>query len=120
MFSKPSPPPLPKEFYYSALKYENTGKNKEAFKCYKVAAFLGMPEAMWNMSRCYQQGIGVRKYILDELIWLERAANAGHIVSMVQFADLFEKGELVGRNEEIAQKWYNAAVMELWNRTVTC
>ena len=90
----------------------------KTFTFYENAALGGEPRAMWNLSRCYQQGIGVQKNILKELKWLQKAAEAGHLRSMLDIVELFDKGERVYRNVLFAEKWYGAAMLELWNRTI--
>jgi len=118
MIKAPCTPPTPRQFFIDGLKHELSGQGQKAINCYRAAAFLGETEAMRNVSRCYRHGIGVQKHVREEIIWLKKAAEAGDLLSMFEYAVLFDKGERVNRNFLTAKMWYKAALVSLMNRPI--
>ena len=62
--------------YY--LKEEISEKSKEkaeAFKLIKKAAEMGEVDAMWNLHRCYERGIGTEVDMERSSFWLSKYLN---------------------------------------------
>jgi len=50
----------------------------KAFKCLRQAASQGHTEAQYQLSVCYDRGIGVRRNITEAAKWCQMAAFGGH------------------------------------------
>lgn len=76
-----------------------------------VGARLGDRIAMFDAARHYRNGLGVPKDPRRALIWLNRAAMAGHVKAMDDLARVYLYGEL-GENpdDKRAELWANRAL----------
>lgn len=60
------------------LNHGNTTKErKTGFAALKVAAEAGVPEAMKNLAKCYQDGVGCEADFQAATLWKQKAAVAG-------------------------------------------
>src|SRR5579875_1588351 len=56
-----------------------SGKEAEGFAVLARAADRGNAEAQYRVGRCYLEGKGVPPSRTDAALWLERAAEGGHV-----------------------------------------
>lgn len=50
------------------------------------------PDAMHQLSRCYLDGLGVAKDVHLAMMWLHKAASAGHVIALAQAEAILNKG----------------------------
>ncbi len=98
------------EYYEKGLHYENgTGvavNPEEAFKCYSIAAELGLADAQSSLAYCYGQGFGVQQDYEKAVQWYLRAAEQGHATSQYNLGICYSKGRGVEKDDVEAAKWY--------------
>ena len=104
---------------------------KEALKLYKQAADKGHVEAMFTLGKIYETGNGVAKDLKEALKWYEKADKHGHsrakdkidnILKCLEessakgnadatftLGEIYETGNGVAEDLEVALKWYIAA-----------
>lgn len=80
-------------FYYADYLSVLPDRKEEAFGYYLKAAEQGIPEAMAEVAKGYDNGNGVLKNIASAVEWRERAAKKGHKESQVELAKALFKGD---------------------------
>lgn len=81
----------------------------KAFKCLRQAASQGHTEAQYQLSVCYDRGIGVRRNITEAAKWCQMAAFGGHAKAQSEIGYCYEYGQGVVRNIKEAVSWYEMA-----------
>ena len=81
----------------------------KAFKYLRQAASQGHTEAQYQLSVCYDRGIGVRKNITEAAKWCQMAAFGGHAKAQSEIGYCYEYGQGVVRNIKEAVSWYEMA-----------
>lgn len=82
---------------------------KKAFVCFKQAANQGHTEAQYQLSICYDRGMGVRRSITEAAKWCQMAAYGGHAQAQSEIGYCYEYGQGVVRNIKEAVRWYQIA-----------
>lgn len=49
------------------------------------------PDAMHHLSRCYLDGLGVARDVHTGMMWLHKAAAAGHVIALAQAEAILSK-----------------------------
>lgn len=80
-----------------------------AFACFRQAASQGHTEAQYQLSVCYDRGIGVRRSIAEAAKWCQMAAYGGHAQAQSEIGYCYEYGQGVVRNIKEAVRWYEIA-----------
>ena len=70
----------------------------KAFKYLRQAASQGHTEAQYQLSVCYDRGIGVRRNITEAAKWCQMAAFGGHAKAQSEIGYCYEYGQGVVRN----------------------
>lgn len=81
----------------------------KAFSCFRQAASQGHVEAQYQLSVCYDKGIGVRRSISEAAKWCQMAAYGGHAQAQSEIGYCYEYGQGVVRNIKEAVRWYEIA-----------
>ena len=81
----------------------------KAFKYLRQAASQGHTEAQYQLSVCYDRGIGVRRNITEAAKWCQMAAFGGHAKAQSEIGYCYEYGQGVVRNIKEAVSWYEMA-----------
>ncbi|MDG4879741.1 SEL1-like repeat protein [Mesorhizobium sp. WSM4884] len=81
-----------------AMRLAETGKPAEAFPLMATAARAGIPEAEYQIARCYLEGLGVPASQSEGARWLRRAADRGSADAQALFAALCVAG-LAGQED---------------------
>lgn len=81
----------------------------KAFKYLRQAASQGHTEAQYQLSVCYDRGIGVRRNITEAAKWCQMAAFGGHAKAQSEIGYCYEYGQGVVRNIKEAVRWYEMA-----------
>lgn len=81
----------------------------KAFKYLRQAASQGHTEAQYQLSVCYDRGIGVRRNITQAAKWCQMAAFGGHAKAQSEIGYCYEYGQGVVRNIKEAVSWYEMA-----------
>ena len=81
----------------------------KAFKCLRQAASQGHTEAQYQLSVCYDRGIGVRRNITEAAKWCQMAAFGGHAKAQSEIGYCYKYGQGVVRNIKEAVSWYEMA-----------
>ena len=68
------------------------GKRAEAFPLLAKAAEAKLPEAEFQVARCYLEGAGVPPSAVEGARWLERAASQGYVDAQSMLAALYIHG----------------------------
>ncbi len=82
---------------------------RKAFVCFKLAANQGHTEAQYQLSICYDRGMGVRRSITEAAKWCQMAAYGGHAQAQSEIGYCYEYGQGVVRNIKEAVRWYQIA-----------
>ncbi len=101
------------ELFAEGMRILENGKTREdgvkAFKYLRQAASQGHTEAQYQLSVCYDRGIGVRKSITEAAKWCQMAAFGGHAKAQSEIGYCYEYGQGVVRNIKEAVSWYEMA-----------
>ncbi len=101
------------ELFAEGMRILETGTTREdgvkAFKYLRQAASQGHTEAQYQLSVCYDRGIGVRKSITEAAKWCQMAAFGGHAKAQSEIGYCYEYGQGVVRNIKEAVSWYEMA-----------
>lgn len=81
----------------------------KAIICFRQAASQGHVEAQYQLSVCYDKGIGVKKSISEAAKWCQMAAYGGHAQAQSEIGYCYEYGQGVVRNIKEAVRWYEIA-----------
>lgn len=84
----------------------------KAFDCFRQAANAGSVLAQYQLSVCYDQGIGVRRNASEAARWCEMAAFGGYGKAQCVIGYCYETGQGVSRNMREAVRWYQAAAKQ--------
>ncbi len=82
---------------------------EKAFVCFRQSASQGHVEAQYQLSVCYDKGIGVRRSISEAAKWCQMAAYGGHVQAQSEIGYCYEYGQGVVRNIREAVRWYEIA-----------
>jgi hypothetical protein len=83
-----------------ALKYREEAKTARLAKLFAE----GLAKAQFSIGMRYCQGIGGSRNDAMAVKWLKRTARDGHGEAKVALAEMFAKGEGVGKNHSAAKK----------------
>ncbi|MBX9230296.1 tetratricopeptide repeat protein [Coprococcus catus] len=101
------------DLFAEGMRILETGTTREdgvkAFKYLRQAASQGHTEAQYQLSVCYDRGIGVRKSIIEAAKWCQMAAFGGHAKAQSEIGYCYEYGQGVVRNIKEAVSWYEMA-----------
>ena len=78
----------------------------EAFRWFELAAARGCAAGAYGCARALLFGEGTQKDVAEGLEHLHFAAEHGEDFAQLLLGDLYEKGELVEKDEEQAAYWY--------------
>ena len=99
--------------YAEGMQYMNGIEREQnpykAFDCFRQAANAGSVLAQYQLSVCYDQGIGVRRSAAEAARWCEMAAFGGYGKAQCVIGYCYETGQGVSRNMRDAVRWYQAA-----------
>ena len=99
--------------FAEGMRILENGRTREdgvkAFKYLRQAASQGHTEAQYQLSVCYDRGIGVRKSITEAAKWCQMAAFGGHAKAQSEIGYCYEYGQGVVRNIKEAVSWYEMA-----------
>ena len=99
--------------FAEGMRVLETGTTREdgvkAFKYLRQAASQGHTEAQYQLSVCYDRGIGVRRNITEAAKWCQMAAFGGHAKAQSEIGYCYEYGQGVVRNIKEAVSWYEMA-----------
>lgn len=101
------------ELFAEGMRILENGKTREdgvkAFRYLRQAASQGHTEAQYQLSVCYDRGIGVRKSMAEAAKWCQMAAFGGHAKAQSEIGYCYEYGQGVVRNIKEAVSWYEMA-----------
>jgi len=75
-----------------ALRLVEQGRRAEAFPLFAKAAEAKLPEAEFQVARCYLEGAGVPASSIEGARWLERAATQGYVEAQSMLAAMYVHG----------------------------
>lgn len=106
--------------YHLGISYANGGMtgtpdHEKAVDCYRQAALMGNPDAMYCLAICYSNGYGVEKSYSIACEWYEQAAEYGHSQSLFNLGLCYENGWGVMTDYATAEKYIQRAA-ELGNK----
>lgn len=94
----------------AVVMHQHLGQTAPAFRYGRRLAELGDVIAMDEVAGMYEHGIGVPPDWRQSLLWLRRAAEAGHHGAMLRLRRAYLEGELgLAVNESKAIEWANRA-----------
>ena len=99
----------PDLFLQAAKKYEGEGQNKAAFKWYEKAAQGGQAEALYELSRCYENSIGCTEDKSKAFQLCLSAAEKGVEKAQYRVGCCYEHGIGTETNIDQALFWYEEA-----------
>ena len=89
-----------------ALKQEDY---KKALRLLRDLSNNGDPEAQFELAKCYQDGLGVKKNTSVAASWLNKSAESGYLPALFALGQRNELGIDITPNLEQAAKWYRKA-----------
>jgi TPR repeat protein len=95
--------------FNQAKEYTEKGREKEAFKHYKIAAELGLEHAQFHLGVVYYQGRGVAKDEKEAIKWFCKAAEQGRAFAQLHLGKMYYNGQGVAQNDNEAFKWIKKA-----------
>lgn len=99
--------------YAEGMRILENGTTREdavnAFRYLRQAASQGHTEAQYQLSICYDRGIGVRRNMTEAAKWCQMAAFGGHAKAQSEIGYCYESGQGVVRNIKEAVSWYEMA-----------
>lgn len=66
-------------------------------------------KAMYELSKCFIDGVGCEKNLEKAFEWIEKSAEQGNTDAYFKIAEMYEKGEGVTQNYNKAFYWYEKA-----------
>ncbi len=89
-----------------AIALEQLGRLDEAIEAKRRAAALGDDGAMFELTEAYAASVTENVSEAEARVWIERAANMGHIAAMEWMVDIYREG-LLGEQADPAklQEW---------------
>ena len=113
--SEPEPEVLDtrEALYAEGMRIFENGTTREdavnAVRYLRQAASQGHTQAQYQLSICYDRGIGVRKNMTEAAKWCQMAAFGGHAKAQSEIGYCYESGQGVVRNIKEAVSWYEMA-----------
>ena len=97
-------------FRAATIIYQIIKRPEDVYRVSLAGAKLGDSIAMFDTYDCYAHGRGTAKDEAQAFFWLEKAAEAGHVLAMDRLADIFLNGGL-GRSPDSgkAEEWATKA-----------
>lgn len=99
-------------WYLSGTVYEDMENYDKAVECYEkqieeegTCKYL----AYYGLAKAYRYGWGKEVDIPLALDYYQRAAGNGEIEAMVELGEMYHEGQLVGKNDDIANYWFEKA-----------
>ena len=80
-----------------------------AVRWYRIAAWLGVAAAQFNLGWCYAKGVGVTKDPAKAVRWYRKAAEQGHARAQCKLGWCYAKGVGVTKDPAQAVRWYRMA-----------
>lgn len=100
-------------YLQEAKKNQQAGNAEMAFQQYMVAARdYGHPEAQFEVARCYQNGMGVKKNEENAVVWYTKAAEQECPEAQYELGVCYEAGDGVGKDEAKAAELYRKAAVQ--------
>lgn len=75
----------------------------------KADADNGNATAQYQLGKCYDNGEGVNRDVVQAVIWYRLAAEQGNAKAQANLGDCYEKGEGVAQDYSEAFKWFSLA-----------
>ncbi len=95
------------ETIYQMGKNAYQSKNyTKAAEYYKQAAELGHVSAMYEIAKCYDNGIGISENPVTACEWYKKAAALGHDGAMYRLGTCYYEGRGVIKSYQTAANWY--------------
>ena len=91
---------------------ESTGKYKDAYQYYKLAAEENFIDAQYKLGYYFYNGIGVDKDCTEAIRWYIKAAEQGHAAAQNELGNCYYNGIGVEQNYEEAVVWYKKAAQQ--------
>lgn len=77
---------------------------------YRLASAKGIARADYQLGKCYERGLGVKRDLLEAYSHYKRAAEKGHMIAMNLLGVYFAEGdEETGGNDRMALVWFYVA-----------
>jgi TPR repeat protein len=86
--------------------YAKMKKPQKAAEWWQLAAEQGDPEAQFNLSLAYSNGLGVAKDAASAINWLIKAAEQGVVTAQSKLGLLYATGSGVALDSIEAHKWF--------------
>ncbi len=97
----------------AAIIYDLVKRPEDLFRVAFAGAKLGDVIAMYDTHVCFAKGRGTARDEAQALVWLTRAAEAGHVTAMDELAQLYLNGGLGARPDpRRAEDWATRARKE--------
>lgn len=84
--------------------------HERAFEWFLKSATKGNKFAQYCLANLYYYGNGVEKDLSQAFLWYQKSSSQGQPYASYAVAQMYSKGEYVTENEDIAQRYYKAAL----------
>lgn len=82
----------------------------QSFEWFLKSAQEGNKFAQYSLANLYYYGNGVEKDLSQAFLWYQKSSAQGQPYASYSIAQMYNKGEYVTENEDIAQRYYKAAL----------
>ena len=83
---------------------------EKAFQWFLKSSQEGHKFAQYSLANLYYYGNSVEKDLSQAFLWYQKSASQGQPYASYAVAQMYSKGEYVAENNEIAQRYYKAAL----------
>jgi len=90
--------------------FYNDEDYEKAIEYYRLASAMGDDIAIGNLGYCYLYGNGTKKNVDLAIAYLKIAADSENINSIYKLGNIYELGEDVEQDEELARYYYEKAM----------
>lgn len=84
---------------------ENGANQIESYNWFKKAAEKGHPQAMYYLSECLKEGIGVRANLSNSIECLKEAAKKGDSAAQLKLGEYYVDGTKIPKDSALAIEW---------------
>jgi len=94
--------------YTKGMKHYQPKDTAAAVRDLKPLAEQGDPEAQFNLSSLYYQGLGVPQDYREAVLWMRKSADQGHVFAQTTLGSLYAEGlhKVIEKDLSQALMWY--------------
>ena len=88
---------------------QDPSKAAEAFQCFEKAATKDLADGQYELGRCYENGNGVGKDLVEAVFWYRKSARADSKDGLLAYGRCLLRGLGVAPSKALARIWLGRA-----------